>query len=226
MFRVFVTMGIMALTAPLVGCAPPGQAAKVPIFASLDRPLSDKFVQLSLVERKLIEVNASGRTVRAEAPEGYCFPTSGVLTGDDSAFLLMQPCSGDDAKDVLSVSIAKHGLFGDEAPSEENFAAFRSFLETQEGASQLGLDAGSGAVFLIETKYESGALYALAKDASGANLEFSGQIICRAFTELNGRMVVVSAIASKKSKRDPEVMRADLANVVNSLIAANSDLGA
>lgn len=225
MLRVFVTMWIMALTAFLSACAPPGQA-KAPIFASLDRPLSDKYVQLATIERKLIEVNASGRTVRAEAPEGYCFPTSGVLTGEDSAFLLLQPCNGDDAKDVLSLSIAKHGLFGDAAPSEENFAEFRRFLETREGASQLGLDAGSGAVFLIETRYENGALYAMTQDASGASLTFSGQIICRAFTELNGRMVVVSAIASKKSKRNPDVMRADLAKVVNGLIAANSNLGA
>ena len=225
MLRVFVAMGCLALTASLSACAPPGQA-KAPQFASLDRPLSDNFVQLALIERKLIEVNASGRTVRAEAPEGYCFPTSGVLTGEDSAFLLLQPCNGDPAKDVLSLSIAKHGLFGDDAPSEANFAAFRSFLETREGASQLGLDAGSGAVFLIEAKYENGALYALTKDASGAGLEFSGQVICRAFTELNGRMVIISAIASKKNKRSPEAMQADLAKVVNGLIAANSDLGA
>jgi len=225
MLRVFAAVGVMALTAPLLSCAPPGQAT-APRFASLDRPISDKYVQLAVIERKLIEVNASGRTVRAEAPEGYCFPTSGVLTGEDSAFLLLQPCNGDDAKDVISLSIAKHGLFGDAPPSEENFAAFRQFLETPEGARQLGLDAGSGAVFLINTKYENGALYALTKDASGAALTFSGQVICRAFTELNGRMVVVSAIASKKSRRDPDVMRADLAKIVNRLIAANSNLGA
>lgn len=225
MLRVFVAVGLMALTAPLLSCAPPGQA-KAPEFASLDRPISDKYVQLAVIERKLVEVNASGRTVRAEAPEGYCFPTSGVLTGEDSAFLLLQPCSGDDAKDVLSLSIAKHGLFGDEPPSEANFAAFRRFLETPEGARQLGLDAGSGAIFLLETRYENGALYALTQDASSAALTFAGQVICRAFTELNGRMVVVSAIASKKSRRDPEVMLADLAKVVDRLIAANSDLGA
>lgn len=225
MLRVLVIIAAMSLTTLLSACAPPGQA-KGPRFASLDRPLSDEYVQLALIERRLIEVNASGRTVRAEAPEGYCFPTSGVLTGKDSAFLLLQSCSGDDAKDVLSMSIAKHGLFGDASPSAEKFATFRSFLETREGASQLGLDAGSGAVFLIETKYENGALYALTKDASGAGLEFSGQVICRAFTELNGRMVVISAIASKKSKRAPEVMRADLAKVVNRLIAVNADFGA
>ncbi len=225
MLRVFVTMSFMALTALLSACAPPGQA-KPPVFASLDRPISDTYVQLATIERKLIEVNASGRIVRAEAPAGYCFPTSGVLTGEDSAFLLLQPCNGDNAKDVLSLSIAKHGLFGDAAPSEENFADFRRFLETREGANQLGLDAGSGAVFLIETRYENGALYALTQDASGANLEFSGQVICRAFTELNGRMVVISAIASKKSKRDHEVMQADLAKIVNGLIVANSDVGA
>lgn len=218
-------MAIAALAPLMSSCAPPGQA-KAPTFASLDRPISENFIQLALIERKLIEVNASGRTVRAVAPEGFCFPTSGVMTGEASAFLLLQPCDGDPTKDVISLSIAKHGLFGDESPSEENFAAFRSFLETREGAAQLGLDAGSGAVFLIDTKYENGALYAMTKDASGAALSFSGQVICRAFTELNGRMVIVSAIASKQSKRDPATMQADLADIVNQLIAANSKLGA
>ena len=224
MLRFFGMAAIAALTALLSSCAPPGQV-KSPNFASLDRPLGDSYIQLALIERKRIEVNASGRTVRAVAPDGFCFPTAGVMTGADSAFLLMQPCNGDPSKDVLSISIAKHGLFGDEPPSEANFAAFRSFLETREGASQLGLDAGTGAVFLIDTKYENGALYAMTQDASGATLSFSGQVICRAFTELNGRMVVISAIASKQSKRDPEVMRADLAKIVNRLIAENSGAG-
>ncbi len=224
MLRFFGMAAVTALTALQSSCAPPGQA-RVPNFASLDRPLSDSYVQLALIERKRVEVNASGRTVRVAAPEGYCFPTAGVMTGADSAFLLMQTCNGDPGKDVLSISIAKHGLFGDAPPSEESFAAFRSFLETRDGASQLGLDAGSGAVFLIDTKYENGALYAMTQDASGATPSFSGQVICRAFTELNGRMVVVSAIASKQSKRDPEVMRADLARVVNRLIAENGGAG-
>jgi hypothetical protein len=225
MLRVLGAMAIMALTASLSGCAPPGQA-KAPTYASLGQPLNDAYVQLSVIERKLIEVNASGRTVRASAPEGYCFPTSGIMTGEASAFLLLQPCNGDSGKDVLSLSIAKHGLFGDEEPTEANFAAFRSFLKSQEGVRQLGLDAGSGAVFLIETMFEDGVLYALAKDASGTELSFSGQIICRAFTELNGRMVVVSAIASKKGVREPALMREDLAKIVNRLVAENSNFGA
>ena len=225
MLRVLGTMAAFALTTVLSSCAPPGQA-QAPTFATLGQPINEEFIQLAVIEPKLVEVNASGNTVRAVAPEGFCFPTSGIFTGDDSAFLLMQPCNGEPAKDVLSVSIAKHSLFGDEAPSEENFAAFRSYIETQEGVSQLGLDAGSGAVFLIGTTYENGALYAMMKDASAADLSFSGQVICRAFTELNGRMVVISAIASKDSKRDPEAMRADLAKVVNKMIAENSDLGA
>ena len=225
MLRVFGAIGIAALAGLLSSCAPPGQA-KAPTFAALDRPLSDTFIQLAVIERKRIEVNASGRIVRAVAPDGFCFPTSGVLTGEASAFLLLQPCDGDPSVDVISLSIAKHGLFGDEPPSEKNFAAFRQFIETREGAAQLGLDAGSGAVFLLKTKYENGALYAMTQDGSGASLSFSGQIICRAFTELNGRMVIVSAIASKQSKRDPAVMQADLAKIVNHLIAANSDLGA
>ena len=225
MLRVFGAMVVAAAMSLLSACAPPGQA-KAPAFASLDRPISDTFIQLALIERKLIEVNASGRTVRVVAPDGFCFPTSGVMTGDASAFLLLQPCNGDPTKDVISVSIAKHGLFGNEAPSEENFTAFRSFLETSEGAAQLGLDAGSGAIFLIDTKYENGALYAMTQDGSTASLDFSGQIICRAFTELNGRMVIVSSIASKKGKRDPKALQADLAKVVNKLIAENSNLGA
>lgn len=225
MLRVFGTMVVAASAALGSACAPPGQA-KAPVFASLDQPLRENFIQLTLIERKLIEVNASGRTVRAVAPEGFCFPTSGVMTGEASAFLLLQRCDGAAAKDVISLSVAKHGLFGDDAPSEENFAAFRRFLETPDGAAQLGLDAGSGAVFLIDTKYENGALYAMAKDGSATTLSFSGQVICRAFTELNGRMVIVSAIASKQAKRDPEAMQADLARIVNALIAANSDLGA
>ena len=50
MLRVFVAMGCLALIASLSACAPPGQA-KAPQFASLDRPLSDNFVQLALIER-------------------------------------------------------------------------------------------------------------------------------------------------------------------------------
>ena len=170
-------------------------------------------------------MNASGRSVRAVAPDGFCFPIAGIMTSRDSAFMLLEPCNGDNTKGVLSLSIAKHGLFGAEEPSKENFAAFRSFLETGDGVSQLGLDAGSGAVFLVSTSYEDGVLYAVAKDASGSGLNFSGQIICRAFTELNGRMVVMSLISSKKGEGDPEVLRAELAAMIKHMIAENSNLG-
>lgn len=218
-------LGILAAAALVWGCAPQGQGGGVR-FASIDRPLSRDFIQLAKIERDLVEVNASGRTVRAPAPSGYCFPRDGVMTSDASAFLLLQRCKSDPAGAVISISVSKHGLFGDQGPTEENFSAFQAYLETEEGARQLGLDAGSGAIFLIETSYRDGALYALAQDASNVGLSFSGDYISRAFTEVNGRMAVVSMITAKGDNRKPDELFFELQSVVDLMRKANLAAGA
>lgn len=219
---------LVAAVAVLAGCADPNGLGRGPDglkAPSFGRTLSRDYLQIVDISRQAISVDANGRTVRAPAPKGYCIPNEGVLSGRAAVFFLMESCDGS-SQPLISVSIGKAPLFDEGGPTPARLAALKSFLMTEEGRRNLGFDAGSGAIFLERSTIANGALYAIVRDGSGAGPSFADPILAKAFTELNGRMAVVTLLAPKGRVAGAEDMEGVLAQITSSLQAANAASGA
>lgn len=211
--RAFKIIGAAAISAALTSCAPQG-GAKV---ASLDRPLSAEYVQIVSASTSLVEIDASGALVRAEAPKGFCIPRDSIQTSREAVFLLIGECgsSSEEVAGVLSVSVS-NGPLSTDLPSLERF------LRTDVGIVGLGYGGDREDLMLIDVRLDGEALIALVEDRSEFGPAFAGDVIGRAFTELNGRMAVITLLSRRNNPRDPEIVRRDLSKIVRSLRATNA----
>lgn len=219
-----IGLAAMAAAAGLSACAPPS-GARAPGLATnapLGGAISENYLQIVQADQNIVAVDSNGRIVRAPAPRGYCIPIDGVLTGPASVFFIMERCRPD-ATGLLSVSIAKQPLFAGAPPTPERYRTLAAFLQSDEGRGALGFDAGSGAIFVDEASYEEGALFVSVRDGSGAGPDFAGRLMCRAFTELNGRMTVITLLSMKMEQADRAELKARLKEVVRVLRGANGE---
>lgn len=216
-----VAAALVAL--PAAACAPVGAA--ITPFAGApteDRVLRAAYVRLVSAAPELVEVEATGRLVRIPAPEGFCAPREGVMTGRDSAFFIMERC-GETAPGLLSVSVAAAPMTAGDRRAA--LLGLEAYLRTPEGIRSLGFDAGSGAVFLRETEIRGGTLYVLLDDAGSSGLAFAGRAVARAFTELNGRLSVITLISEASRPVEGGALKKALIGIVERLVAANAPTG-
>lgn len=204
------TAGALALCGALASCAPPGQGA----LRGVDQPRSGEYVQIVSVSPSLVEIESSGRIVKAAAPAGGCIPTDSIQTLGRAAFLLIDDCAGGETAGVLSVSVSTKPL----ALPPERLARL---LRTKQGMAALGFQTRSDAVSLVEAVVEGDAVIAVIEDRSGFGPAFAGDLMVRAFTELNGRMTVVTLTSLIDAPRDAKALREDLGRFVAALREAN-----
>lgn len=200
------------VAASLAGCAPPSGTKR----DAISRPLRDDYLQLVQVTDSLVEVDSAGRTVRAEAPDGHCIPADSIQTLGDSVFMLIEGCAGrrSDFLGVVSVSIANK-------PMRANPAALETIFRTPAGTVQLGYGGAAEDVRLLEISHDDTGVYATIEDASEFGPAFAGDRLCRAFMELNGRMVVATIISRRDHPQEPGELRADMERLVETLRRAN-----
>ncbi|MEM7269035.1 MAG: hypothetical protein AAF401_07260 [Pseudomonadota bacterium] len=213
MYRGIIGGGALFALMMTASCAPPPATPGAGLRAPT-RTLSDDYLQIVTAERQLVEIDANGRLVRTPAPEGFCLGRDAVISGDDSVYYLMGRCAGSgDA--VISVSISNARF------ESETLDDLASYFSTSEGVASLGLDAGSGAVFLLGNEVEDGVLYATVEDGSGGGLNLETQILCRAFADFNGRLAVVTLMTEKAKTASPEAVQEALQKIVEGWRAAN-----
>lgn len=199
----------------LAGCAPPGPEPAAPDIARLGRPLSGEYLQLRSVSPRLVEIDASGRIVKAAAP-GRCIPIDSIRTGPHAVFLLLAECPGaapGPGDGVFSLSVSGSGL--PLAPP-----ALEAFLRSPEGLAELG-HGGPGAR-LLSLDTAEGATVAVVEHESGAAPPFGGPLIARAFVEINGRLTIATLMNRRGATEPAEALRARLAALVAGLRAANA----
>lgn len=207
--------GLFAPLLLLAACAPPSGPGGTD-FARLSRPLTPGYVQIVSAAPRLVEVDAGGRVIRAKAPEGLCIPLDGVQTMRDSAFLLFSACPGaPEAPGVPSLSISG-------APASMDLPALERFLATEAGTIGLGYGGGAEDVTLLSLEREGAALIAVAEDRSEFGPAFAGDLILRAFVEVNGRLVVATMLSRRERPAEPAEMRAALLGLVAALAEASA----
>lgn len=200
----------IALAAFVAGCAPQTSSK----IASLDRPIRPDYLQLVTVSDQLVEVDSAGRIVRAAAPKGLCISTDSIQTLGDSVFMVIEGC-GDKLAGVVSISISNQPFNGD-------FAQLKGLLQTRSGRVGLGYGGDAGDIELLDLRQQDGALYAMVQDLSEFGPAFAGDEICRAFTELNGRMAVVTILSRRSDPVSADALSAEISALVKALQAANA----
>ena len=194
----------------LAACAPPSGSGQAD-FARLSRPLTPGYVQIVSAATRLVEVDAGGRVLRARAPEGLCIPLDSVQTMRNSAFVLFSACPGSpELPAVLSLSISG-------GPAPTSLDELERFLASQAGVISLGYGGGAEDVSLLALERHGGALIATAEDRSEFGPDFAGDLVLRAFAEVNGRLVVATALSLWERPAEPEAMRAALSAVIAAL---------
>ncbi|MEL6793867.1 MAG: hypothetical protein AAFP78_10455 [Pseudomonadota bacterium] len=204
---------IIALSGAVAACAPPTASKRDP-FAT---PSRADYVRLASVSNSMVEVDSAGRTVRAAAPDGLCISSDSIQTFRESVFMVIDGCRGarSPLAGVVSVNITNGPLSLDLASMEAHF-------RSPSGVASLGYGGDPEDIALIEVERTGDAVFATVLDESEFGPAFAGDEICRAFMELNGRMVVVTMTSRRQEPKTPEEMRADMEAVVAALREANA----
>lgn len=183
---------LLALAA--AGCAQPGGAVRV---VSADTGA--------------IALDAGGRSVVVRPPAGDCLDVRGVHLHQQAAVTRLSPCDGaaDGASQIITIGSAP--LFGAASTAQE-LAALEAHLRGPQGRAGLGLVEGDP-VRIVASRRQESALYLVLESAGAPN-----GLLCRAFTQVNGRMAMVSATAETGDAADL-VARAEA--IVTALREAN-----
>ncbi|QIE55367.1 hypothetical protein G5B40_07795 [Pikeienuella piscinae] len=206
-----------ALLAALAACAPE-PAPGAPDISRLQQPLSPDYLQIVSVAPDLVEVDAAGNVVRVTPPDGLCIPLDSIQTGPESVFMIFAECPGAPRAGlggVLSISVSRMPLAG-------GLPALERFFDSPKGVIGLGYGGDRADVSMVETMTGPRALYAVVEDRSEFGPAFAGDLICRAFTEIDDRMTVVTLISRRGERQEAAGMRAKLAEIVAALHAGNA----
>lgn len=219
MLDLFMKTGAVVLITALSACVPPPQPVA---NGGLEAGPAPKIAAPKIVSfaPNLLEVDIDGAAVKAVPPRGVCISPDSVQTFPRAVFAVYEECAGSRARKLggdLSLSISN-------APMEEDLKAMGAFFETDAGLAGLGFNGSSKGVSLVETAMDKNAIYAVVEDRSQSGPAFAGDLICRAFTGINGRMVVVSLVSRKGQGLNAGEMQKQVQEIVTALQKANGQV--
>lgn len=176
---------------------------------------------------------ANGSRIVIEPPEGYCLDEDSVAVSERSAFVLVADCmeaqeaalaNGAETLPRAFPGILTVTVSGDEAlgAGPAALASFESLLGAEAGAGLLGRGNGGGPGQVVAMNRVDGALYVLVDEAtSGGGGSLLAPRFWRAFTEIGGRLVLVTVSGFSDRPLAEEEMLAFLAAQMAGLRRAN-----
>ncbi len=224
-----LALGLLLL---LAGCESAGFSAREDELARQRGEIG--FAILERSERRAVFA-ANGQRIAVEPPEGYCLDDGSLAVSRRSAFALVADCmesqelalaNGATGVDpprpfpgILTVTVSGDGAFGEEPAA---MSAFESLLGTPEGGRLLGRGEGTGPGRVVAAERADGALYVLIEEATaeGSDSIFAPRF-WRSFTEINGRLVLVTVSSFSDRPLGEEEMLSFLAAQMLALRQAN-----
>ncbi len=184
------TLIYAALGAILVGCAGFGLNNSAPTGASM--------ISKSVMTR------SGGTDIIIAAPDGFCINRATIDENPRGVFMFLSDCRVVDGSNgaklaripissILTASISPSGLVGSENGMKPALTALRGFLETEIGTFTLGKSNVEGAVKILQVKQTDTALYLLIQDSAFQDDAGASNRYWRAFSQVNGRLVALSA---------------------------------
>ena len=160
-----------------------------------------------------VELSADGRAVIVAPPPGDCLASDKVHVVGGAAVTLMTACDASPGDAVQTVTIAAEPLFGARGAALE-LAALEAHLRGPQGRRGLGL-SGDAPTRVVASRRDGATLYLVIEDAAAPEA-----LLCRAFTEVNGRLAMVSASAAAGEGERALLRRAEA--MVGALKAVNA----
>jgi hypothetical protein len=170
-------------------------------------------------------VTAAGPSVTVVPPAGYCLTRDAASTTAEGIFLLAGDCADRTAEDgpsgILTAAISFAPLF---VPGQEKRAELdrlEEFLSSPRGLALVGRGGDVTKLRIMETYREGEALILFVEDAGDQVLPVTAPRFWRAFLEVNGRMVSLSAARFRDGAGDDRDMLPVLRRFMDGLRAAN-----
>lgn len=183
-------------------------------------------------EERAVFATAGNRIV-IEPPAGYCLDKASVAVSERSAFVLVTDCLRDQQAvlangadtlprafpGILTVTVSGEAAFGSGATA---LASFESLLETEAAAGLLGRGNGGGPGRILAMNRVDGVLYVLVEErAPEGGHSLLAPRFWRAFTEIGGRLVLVTVSGFSDRPLAEEEMLAFLTAQMAGLRRAN-----
>lgn len=180
---------------------------------------------------RALSVKAGGAEVVIAGPNGFCIDEQTTDESRAGAFVFLSDCAATpDASPtiarvpisaVLTASVSNSGMPGIESGMEAALANLQEFLNTPIGQVSLGKSGNAATITVLSLSHTSTAVYAFVEDTSITTTTGESPRYWRAFTEVGGRLVALSATGYNRS--DPEQKRIEqiIVAFVAALHAAN-----
>lgn len=174
---------------------------------------------------RAMTVDTAGQAVVIQGPAGFCIDERTVDETRTGAFVFLSDCAANPnggaatiarvpISAVLTASVSNSGLPG-------SLAALQTFLETPIGQLSLGKSGNPRTITVLLMERTETAVFAYVEDTTVTTSTGESPRYWRAFTEVNGRLLALSATGY--DRYDPEQLRIKriIEEFVESLHTAN-----
>ena len=178
-----------------------------------------------------ITVKAGGASVVVAAPEGFCIDERTVDQSRAGAFVFLSDCAMTQnagptiarvpISAVLTASVSNSGLPGGEQGLGQALADLQAFLQTPIGQASLGKSGNMTTISLLSLTRTENAVIAFVEDTTITTTTAESPRFWRAFTEVGGRLVALSATGYNRYDPDQARIEQIIMAFIASLHAAN-----
>lgn len=176
-------------------------------------------------------VKAGGVDITVAGPQGFCIDERLVDEARIGAFVFLSDCAGNPGEGpsiarvpisaVLTASISNKGLPGGEGSRRAALTQLQTFLETPFGQLTLSKSRNPATLNVISVTRTDNAVYAFVQDLTPTTHTGESPRFWRAFTEVNGRLVALSATGYNAADPDQKRIKTILEAFVAAMQTAN-----
>lgn len=172
-------------------------------------------------------VSVGGADVVITGPAGFCIDERLVDEARVGAFVFLSDCAANPdtagptiarvpISAVLTASVSNKGLPGSEAGMAPALRQLESFLNTPFGQLTLSKSHNPNTLTVLSIERTNNAVYAFVEDRTQTTRTGESPRFWRAFTEVGGRLVALSATGYNAT--DPEQLRTQ--RIIEAFVAA------
>ena len=177
-------------------------------------------------------VTTKGADIVIAGPDGFCIDERTTDESRAGAFVFLSDCAMTETGSptiarvpisaVLTASVSNSGLPGIELGLDTALADLQAFLESPIGQVSLGKSGNMTTISVLSLSRTENAVIAFVEDTTITSTTAESPRFWRAFTELGGRLVALSATGFNRSDPDQARIEQLLLAFIDSMHAANA----
>ena len=179
------------------------------------------------------DVRAGGEDITIKGPPGFCVDERLVDEARVGAFAFLSDCTVNPdmagptiarvpISAVLTASVSNKGMPGSEAGLPAALSQLQDFLETPFGQLTLSKSRDPSSLTVLSVERTDRAVFAFVEDLAQTTRTGESPRFWRAFTEVGGRLVALSATGYNANDPEQARIKRIIEAFVDSMHAANS----